>query len=76
MSEQKDLTKFSIIIPAECYSRLVNYLSKMPYSQIFEALRDLELNAYEVDNESVPARAPFVPNFPDPETVQENPAVS
>ena len=47
-----DLKDVSIVIPGECYQRLITYLTNnFTYAQIFQVIKDLEDNAFQVGNE-------------------------
>ena len=70
---EKDLTKISIVIPAEVYQRLISWIASKPYQEVWQPLEDLKQNAYELDNSSLPARLPTpLPAEPVAEPVAEN----
>lgn len=54
-----DLKDVSIVIPGECYQRLITHLTNhFTYAQIFQVIKDLEDNAFQVGNEVVVAYDP------------------
>jgi hypothetical protein len=54
MSEEtrpvNDLSNKTIVMPAETYQRLINFLVSFPYNQVFQCLEDLKKNASEIDS--------------------------
>lgn len=56
-----DLKDVSIVIPGECYQRLISHLTNhFTYAQIFQVIKDLEVNAFQVENNVV---APYDPQL-------------
>ena len=54
-----DLKDVSIVIPGECYQRLITHLTNhFTYAQIFQVVKDLEDNAFQVGNEVVASYDP------------------
>ena len=56
-----DLKDVSIVIPGECYQRLISHLTNhFTYAQIFQVIKDLEVNAFQVESNIV---APYDPKL-------------
>ncbi len=69
-----DLTQVSIVIPGDCYQRLITHLTNhFTYAQIFQVIADLEKNAFQIVNEVV---APYDPKFQNENKAMEFPLVN